>query len=89
MSEVLVLEIGRQAIQVTLLVAMPMLGVSLVVGLMISLFQVATSLQDVTLTFVPKIIAVGLTRVLAGGWMLHVLLDFTTNLLTNIPVFVQ
>ena len=89
MSEVLVLEIGRQAIQVTLLVAMPMLGVSLVVGLMISLFQVATSLQDVTLTFVPKIIAVGLTLVLAGGWMLHVLLDFTTNLLTNIPVFVQ
>lgn len=89
MSEALVIEIGRQAIQVALLVAMPMLGISLIIGLLISLFQVATSLQDVTLTFVPKIVAVGLTLVLAGGWMLRVLMDFTNHLLTNIPVFVR
>ena len=74
MSEELVLEVGRNAIEVTLMVAMPLLAVSLVIGLMISLFQVATSLQDVTLTFVPKIIAVGVTlegKLLIGTGLKH------------------
>lgn len=76
MYEAQVIEIGRQAVQVALMVAMPMLAVSLIVGLMVSLFQVATSLQDVTLTFVPKIIAVGVTLIFAAHWILRVLLSF-------------
>ncbi len=88
MSETLVLDIGRQAIQVALMIAMPMLGVSLVIGLMISLFQVATSLQDVTLTFVPKIIAVGLTLIFAGTWMLTMLIQFAQQLFQGIPEFI-
>ena len=66
-----------------------MLIVSLVVGLLISLFQVATSLQDVTLTFVPKIIAVGVTLVVAGSWMLRTLISFTHNLLAGLPSYLQ
>ena len=89
MSESAVLEIGQQALMIVMIVAGPLLAASLIVGILVSLVQVATSLQDVTLTFVPKIIAVGLTLVLAGGWMLHVLLDFTSHLLSNIPVFVR
>jgi flagellar biosynthetic protein FliQ len=88
MSETVVVEIARQTIEVTLLVAMPMLVVSLVVGLAVSLFQVATSLQDVTLTFVPKILAVGLTLLVAAHWMLGILLGFTRDLLSDFGRFV-
>ena len=83
MTESMIVEIGRQTIEVALLVALPMLLVSLVVGLAVSLFQVATSLQDVTLTFVPKILAVGLTLLLASHWILNVLLGFTRQLLSD------
>ena len=89
MSEELVLEIGRHAIEVSLMVAMPLLVVSLVIGLLISLFQVATSLQDVTLTFVPKVVAVGLTIIVAGTWMLGVLVTFTRSLFELIPEIVS
>jgi flagellar biosynthetic protein FliQ len=85
MNEAMVLDIGRQALEVTLLIALPLLLISLITGLLISLFQVATSLQDVTLTFVPKILAVGVTMLLAGHWMLRLLLDYTRNLLVHLP----
>lgn len=85
MNEALVIEIGRQTVQVALLVAMPLLLVSLVIGLAISLFQVATSLQDVTLTFVPKIVAVGLMLIFAGTWMLQVLVAFTRHMFETFP----
>jgi flagellar biosynthetic protein FliQ len=87
MSETLVIEIGRQAIEVALLVALPLLAVSLVVGLLVSLFQVTTSLQDVTLTFVPKILAVGVTLLLVGNWMLQMLVGFTRQLLGDFSRF--
>jgi flagellar biosynthetic protein FliQ len=83
-SEAEVINIGRQAVQVALMVALPMLSVSLLVGLLVSLFQVATSLQDVTLTFVPKIVAVGVTLVLAAHWIFRVLLGFTQQLFQDI-----
>lgn len=84
MTESVVIDIGTQALQLTLLIALPLLGVSLVVGLVVSLFQVATSLQDVTLTFVPKILAVGLTLIFAAHWMLSTLITYTTNLISNL-----
>ena len=85
MSEALALEYGKQALQVALLVAAPLLAVSLVVGIVVSLFQVATSLQDATLTFVPKIFAVGIAMLLLSHWMTQMLVDFTHRILASIP----
>ena len=85
MSETYVLEISRQALHVALLVAAPMLAASLVVGILISLIQVATSLQDATLTFVPKILSVAAALLLAGNSIIHVLLDFTRQVFTALP----
>ena len=80
MSESVFIDVATQAIQVALMIALPLLGVSLITGLLISLFQVTTSIQDVTLTFVPKILAVGITLVVAGHWMLRNLVSFATQL---------
>jgi flagellar biosynthetic protein FliQ len=85
MTDTAVLEIGRQALQVAILVAMPMLLASLVVGIVVSLVQVATSLHDATLTFVPKILAVALALFLAGNWIIHTLLDFTRHVFEAVP----
>ncbi len=89
MTETQVIEIGRQAIQVALMVALPLLAVSLVTGLTISLFQVATSLQDVTLTFVPKIVMVGLALLLSANWILRLLVEFTRSILNGVPGMFQ
>lgn len=85
MSESSVIEIGSQALQVTLLVASPLLAASLLIGIVVSLVQVATSIQDVTLTFVPKILAVTLLMLLFGPWMIRTLVDFTQRIFLLIP----
>lgn len=85
MSDTAVLEIGRHALEVAILVAMPMLLASLLVGIVVSLIQVATSLHDATLTFVPKILAVALALFLAGNWIIHMLLDFTRHVFDAVP----
>jgi flagellar biosynthetic protein FliQ len=85
MSEASIVEIGRQALQVSLMAAMPMLLASLVTGIVISLLQVATSIQDVTLTFVPKILAVGAALLFAGTWILRMLVEFAERIFTSLP----
>ena len=85
MSPEAVVSLGQQALWVMFLVSLPLLGVALVVGLLVSLLQAATQLNEMTLSFVPKVLAIGLTAVLAGPWMLHVMMDFTTRLLLSIP----
>ncbi len=80
-----VMNIGRQAVEVTILVASPVLLVALVVGLLISIFQAATSLNETTLSFVPKIIAMFLTLIFAGPWMLQVMTDYIQRLYSSIP----
>ncbi len=87
MSDAAVLEMARQALYVSLLVALPLLGASLLAGIAISLIQVMTSIQDVTLTFVPKILAVVATLLLAGAWMLRVLLEFAERILSGFPAW--
>ena len=77
--------IAQQALWVTFLVALPLLGVALVVGLVVSLIQAATQLNEMTLSFVPKVLAMGLAGVFAGPWMLHVMMDFTIRLFESIP----
>ena len=85
MDQSQIMEIGSQAMWVTLQIAMPILGVSLVVGLLVSIFQAVTQLQEPTLTFIPKILAVVVVIVVAGPWMMNTMLAFTLDLWTGIP----
>ena len=71
------LDIGRQGIQVALMVSLPILAVTLFLGLMVSVFQAITQVQEQTLTFVPKLIGVGLVLAFMGSWMLTTLVRFT------------
>ena len=85
MDQAEVIEVGSKAMWVTIQLGLPILGVSLVVGLMVSVFQAVTQLQEPTLTFIPKILAVIVVIVIAGPWMLNTLLDFTIDLWSGIP----
>ncbi len=85
----LVVSIMTEAIKVTILVAAPVLIVGLIVGVAISLFQAVTQIQEMTLVFVPKIIAVMLMLIAALPWMISLLMTFTHNLFTNIPAYVR
>ena len=78
-----------QAIKLALMLAAPMLLTGLVVGLLVSIFQTATSINEMTMTFVPKMLAVGVAILLFFPWMLQLLTDFTRNLLVNIPMYIQ
>jgi len=80
-----VIQIGSEAIKMVLLISMPMLGVALVVGIAISLFQAVTQIQEMTLTFVPKIIAVFAAIIFAAPWMTEKMVSFTQNLFAMIP----
>ncbi|MCE5311921.1 MAG: flagellar biosynthesis protein FliQ [Nitrospiraceae bacterium] len=82
-------QISRQTFETIMLVGGPVLLVSLVVGIFISIFQAVTQLQEMTMTFVPKIIAVFLTIMVALPWMVKVLLEFTRNIFLNIPTYVN
>ena len=85
MDQSQIMEIGARTMWVTLQISMPVLGVSLVVGLLVSIFQAVTQLQEPTLTFIPKILAVVLVIVVAGPWMLNTMLGFTIELWGGIP----
>lgn len=85
MSESIILGFAQNAVMIALMLAAPVLIVSLLIGSVISLFQAATQINEVTLTFVPKIIGVGLVLGLFGSWMLQKLIAFTVNIFTNLP----
>lgn len=89
MTPEMVTEIGRQAIETTLLVSAPMLGLSLVVGLLVSIFQAMTQINEATLSFVPKVVAVFGAVLLFLPWMMGILITFMTQLITNIPLYVH
>ncbi|WP_341648774.1 flagellar biosynthesis protein FliQ [Thauera humireducens] len=80
-----VIELGRQAVEVTLMVSAPLFLAALVTGLIISIFQAATQINEMTLTFVPKLVAIFVTLVLAGPWMITMLTDFMRRLFESIP----
>jgi flagellar biosynthesis protein FliQ len=85
MSPETVMTIGSRALEITLLLAAPMLVVALVTGLIIGAFQAATQINEQTLSFIPKLLALALTMVVAGPWMLKVLLSYTRELFESIP----
>lgn len=84
-----VVNVARNALLTTLLVGAPMLVLSMLVGLVISIFQATTSIQEQTLAFVPKIVAVLVSVVLFGSWMIRILIQFTVYYLENFPQFIS
>ncbi len=84
-----VIQVGSEAVKMVLLISLPMLGVALVVGIAISLFQAVTQIQEMTLTFVPKIIAVFAAMILAAPWMTEKMVSFTQHLFAMIPTLTQ
>ncbi|MDD2663548.1 MAG: flagellar biosynthesis protein FliQ [Dechloromonas sp.] len=85
MTPGVVMEIGRQAIEVTLLLAAPPLVAALLVGLLVSIFQAATQLNEATLQFVPKLVVMFIVLLLFGPWMLQYLMDYIQRLFESIP----
>ncbi|CAB3805213.1 MULTISPECIES: flagellar biosynthesis protein FliQ [Paraburkholderia] len=84
-----VMTLAHQAMYVGLLLAAPLLLVALVVGLVVSLFQAATQINESTLSFIPKLLAIAVTMVIAGPWMLTTMLDYLRHTLTSIPTLVN
>ncbi|HIW82571.1 MAG TPA: flagellar biosynthesis protein FliQ [Candidatus Acetatifactor stercoripullorum] len=84
-----VTEMANNALYLIILVSLPVLLVSLIVGLIISIFQTVTSIQEQTLTFVPKIICVFLALMLFGHWMMSTMVEFTTQLWSSFSLYVH
>ncbi|MCL1853354.1 MAG: flagellar biosynthesis protein FliQ [Peptococcaceae bacterium] len=89
MSQNDVMNFAKEALGVALMVGGPLLGVGLIVGLAIGLFQAMTQIQEQTLTFVPKILSIVLVMLLMGPWMLNVLTAFTVNLFTDLVLYAR
>ncbi|MBK8336003.1 MAG: flagellar biosynthesis protein FliQ [Sterolibacteriaceae bacterium] len=85
MTPTTVIEIGRGALELTLMVSAPLFAAALVTGLIVSIFQAATQINEMTLSFVPKLVVTFTTLVLAGPWMLTKLTDYITRLYEAIP----
>ena len=84
MSPDSVMSLGRQAMEVTLLVSAPLLLVALAIGLVVSIFQAATQINETTLTFIPKLVGIFVTLIVAGPWMLAILTDYMRHMFTSI-----
>ncbi|OCC16093.1 Flagellar biosynthesis protein FliQ [Dissulfuribacter thermophilus] len=89
MTQDFVVGLARHAIELTLIISLPMLGLGLIVGLIVSIFQAVTQIQEMTLSFVPKIVAVLLGLLFSFPWIMHKLLDFTKELIEQIPLMIR
>jgi flagellar biosynthetic protein FliQ len=84
-----VINVGMQAMQLAFKVAMPLLLVGLVIGLVVSVFQAVTQIQEQTLTFIPKVVGMGVVLVIAGPWMLSEIITYTQELYSSIPTMID
>ncbi|MEY3975572.1 MAG: hypothetical protein RLZZ33_627 [Pseudomonadota bacterium] len=84
-----VMSIGQNAMQTMILIAAPMLLVTLAIGLLIGIFQAATQINEMTLSFIPKLIGMTAAIAIAGPWMLKLLVDYTRTLIMNIPSLIR
>jgi flagellar biosynthetic protein FliQ len=89
MTEELIMKLGQDTLRTTAMVSAPILGAALVTGLVVSIFQAITQINEATLTFIPKIIVIGVVIIIAGPWMLDILSQFTIGLFENLAVFVR
>ncbi|WP_297722373.1 flagellar biosynthesis protein FliQ [Limnohabitans sp. Rim8] len=85
MDTAAVVDMGREALWMTVLISAPLLGISLVVGLVIGILQAATSINEATLSFIPKLAALALTLAVFGGWQLSTLIEYTRSIFQRIP----
>ena len=85
MTPELVMDIGRQAVEMTLMLSGPLLLAALVIGLIVSIFQAATQINEQTLSFIPKLVGIFLTLLLAGPWMLQMMVVYIRRLFESIP----
>ena len=85
----LVMRVAKEAIEITLFVSLPIMGVGLIVGLIISLFQALTQIHEVTLTFVPKIVAVLLSLLFLLPWMMEKMMSYTEQLINHLPQYIR
>jgi flagellar biosynthetic protein FliQ len=85
MTPEMVVTIGRHALEVTILLSAPMLLVGLAVGLLISMFQAATQINEMTLSFIPKLLAMAAVLAIAGPWMIRTLVEYSRGLIESIP----
>ena len=85
MDSAAVVDLARQALWMTMLISGPLLVVGLLVGLVVGIFQAATSINEQTLSFIPKILLMGLTLAIAGGWMINTMVDYTRGIFIRIP----
>ncbi len=84
-----VVAIGKEAMKITMLLAMPLLLVSLIAGLIVSIFQAVTQIQEMTLTFIPKIIATALALVFLAPWMTKLMVNYVIQLYSSIPLIIK
>jgi flagellar biosynthetic protein FliQ len=89
MSQDLVVQLFRELLKSTLILMAPMLIASIVVGMLVSIFQAATQIHEMTLVFVPKILVIALCLLVLFPWMMNFAISYTTTLLTNIPLYVK
>ena len=89
MSPEFVIGFARQSIELALMIALPMLGIGMVVGIVISVIQAATQIQEMTLTFIPKVVSIFIALLLAFPWIMDKMISFTTNLFLNIPEYIR
>ena len=87
MDTAMVVDLGRESLWVAVMIAAPMLGVALVVGLVIGIVQAATSINEITLSFIPKIAALVLVMIGLGSWQISIIVDFTRRIYERIPTF--
>jgi flagellar biosynthetic protein FliQ len=80
-----VMTIGQQALELTLMVSAPMLLTALIIGLIVSIFQAATQINEMTLSFIPKLVGMFAVLIISGPWMIGILLDYMTRLYSSIP----
>ena len=89
MDQAFIIDFAMDSIKTTLLLSAPMLGFGLITGLIVSIFQAVTSIQELTLTFIPKILAVFFSLLLFFPWLLQVMLSFTSKIFINFPEYIQ
>ena len=89
MNEDVVINVSMQAMQLAFKIAMPLLLVGLAIGLVVSIFQAVTQIQEQTLTFIPKIVGMGVVLVVAGPWMLDQVVGYTHQLYSEIPTLIE
>ncbi|HYE84007.1 MAG TPA: flagellar biosynthesis protein FliQ [Clostridia bacterium] len=89
MDQGVVIDVAQEAIKVVLMISAPILGLGLLVGLIVSIVQATTQIQEQTLSFIPKIVAISLTMLVFGPWMMNIMYEFTVRLFENIPNYIK